>query len=65
MVLFECGNCLTECYADKKHLLFFQLVCVQCGADLSNEMVVSDYDHDEDDGQPSEVQEWNDFDPDC
>ena len=55
---FECGDCLTECSAEED-------VCVCCGADLSNEVDASDYDHDDDDGQPSELQEWHDFDPDC
>tara|TARA_R110001583_G_scaffold83126_1_gene219816 strand:- start:320 stop:619 length:300 start_codon:yes stop_codon:yes gene_type:complete len=58
MILFECADCLTECYAD-------EVVCSSCGADLTNEVDASDYDYDDDDGQPSEMQEWHDFDPDC
>jgi hypothetical protein len=58
MILFECSDCLTECYAD-------EVVCVSCGADLTNEVDASDYDYDDHDGQPDEMQEWHDFDPDC
>ena len=58
MILFECADCLTECYAN-------EVVCSSCGADLTNEVDASDYDCDDDDGQPSEMQEWHDFDPDC
>ena len=32
MILFECGDCLTECYADEVHLLAgLTLVCSSCG----------------------------------
>jgi hypothetical protein len=58
MILFECSDCLTECYAD-------EVVCSSCGADLTNEVDASDYDYEDHDGQPSEMQEWHDFDPDC
>ena len=53
---FECSDCLTECSAEED-------VCVCCGADLTGDVEVED-DY-EDDGQPSELQEWHDFDPDC
>ena len=53
---FECGDCLTECLENEE-------VCTCCGADLTNDVEVED-DY-EDDGQPSEMQEWYDFDPDC
>ena len=58
MILFECGDCLTECDEN-------DLVCDCCGADLTNDVDASDYDFDDYDGQPSEMQEWHDFDPDC
>ena len=58
MILFECSDCLTECYSD-------EVVCSSCGADLTGEVDASDYDYDDDDGQPAEMQEWHDFDPDC
>lgn len=42
-----------------------QLRCRNCGWNYS--VVGGDFsvDEDEDDGQPDEMQEWHDFDPDC
>jgi hypothetical protein len=53
---FECGDCFAECLDSDD-------ICVECGADLT--VVVEVEDGYEDDGQPSEIQEWHDFDPDC
>ncbi len=53
---FECSDCLTECLDSED-------VCVCCGADLTVE--VAEEDDCDYDGQPSEMQEWHDFDPDC
>ena len=53
---FECSDCLTEFAAGED-------VCVCCGADLT--VLVDSAEEGEHDGQPDEMQEWHDFDPDC
>ena len=57
-MMFLCDGCYTECGEQ-------DTVCDTCGADLTNDPDESYGDHDDYDGQPTELQEWQDFDPDC
>jgi len=40
-------------------------VCTDCGEPLVDNPCIVEYDYDDHDGQPDELQEWSDFDPDC